>query len=212
MAIQFSIAKRGLLPHEKEQQNVDEATSLKNLRPQLECPTTVDAVDFQSSSLRLPSVMPKGELQAALSTMQRVLLHELEQGNAVTLPGIGTFRLTLKGDIEVKDGNYHGKDVHVDGINFRPDNEFLKTIRGFKVEQVPFGQAFQTGETEVEACLAELFARQNTITNKDVATAFGQTLTRNRIVVLLGRLVKEGRLIREGKGAQTRYRAAQGSF
>ena len=212
MAIQFSIAKRGLLPHEKELQNINEATSLKNLRPQLESPTTVDAVDFQSSSLRLPSVLPKGELLAALSTMQRVILHEFEQGNAVTLPGIGTFRLTLKGSIEVKDGNYHGKDVRVDGINFRPDNELLKAIRNFEVEQVPFGQAFQTEETDVEARLAELFSRQNTITNKDVATAFGQTLTRNRIIVLLKRLVKEGRLIREGKGSQTRYRAAQGAF
>ena len=206
MAIQFSIAKRGLLPHEKEQQNVDEATSLKNLRPQLECPTTVDAVDFQSSSLRLPSVMPKGELQAALSTMQRVLLHELEQGNAVTLPGIGTFRLTLKGDIEVKDGNYHGKDVRVDSILFRPARELLAEVRGFEVDQVPYGWKFNAEESEVEARLTELFAGKEFITHKDVAVAFEQTLTRNRVTTLLNRLVKEGRLIRDGKGAQTRYR------
>lgn len=206
MAIYFSIAKRGLLPHERTQQNVDETIDLGTLRPQLECRQVVDAVEFQSSSIRLPSVMPKGELLAALSTMQRVMLHEFEKGNAVTLPGIGTFRLTLKGEIEVKDGNYHGKDVRVEGINFRPDNILIKEARSFKVEQTPFGQVFQTEESDIEARIVELFSRKSTITHKNVAAAFEQTLTRGRITAILRKLVKEGRLIREGKGALTRYR------
>lgn len=206
MAIHFSIAKRGLLPTEEMQQNINEVTDLKKLRPVLECPQTVDAVEFQSSSVRLPSVMPKGELLAALSTMQRVMLHELEKGNAVTLPGIGTFRLSLKGSIEVKDGNYHGKDVRVEGIHFRPDNNLLNEARRFEVEQVPFGHVFQTEEAEIEARLAGLFANKSIVTHKDLATAFEQTLTRGRISAILKRLVKEGRLVSEGKGSQTRYR------
>ena len=206
MAIHFSIVKRGLLPTEETQQNINEVTNLKKLRPVLECPQTVDAVDFQSSSIRLPSLMPKGELQAALSTMQRVMLHELEKGNAVTLPGIGTFRVSLKGGIEVKDGNYHGKDVRVESIHFRPDNELLKKARRFEVEQEPFGLVFQTEEAEIESRIAELFASKNIVTHKDVATAFEQTLTRGRISSILRRLVKEGRIVSEGKGSQTRYR------
>ncbi len=206
MAIHFSIVKRGLLPTEETQQNINEVTDLKKLRPVLECPQTVDAVDFQSSSIRLPSLMPKGELQAALSTMQRVMLHELEKGNAVTLPGIGTFRVSLKGGIEVKDGNYHGKDVRVESIHFRPDNELLKKARRFEVEQEPFGLVFQTEEAEIESRIAKLFASKNIVTHKDVATAFEQTLTRGRISAILRRLVKEGRIVSEGKGSQTRYR------
>jgi len=206
MAIHFSIVKRGLLPTEETQQNINEVTDLKKLRPVLECPQTVDAVDFQSSSIRLPSLMPKGELQAALSTMQRVMLHELEKGNAVTLPGIGTFRVSLKGGIEVKDGNYHGKDVRVESIHFRPDNELLKKARRFEVEQEPFGLVFQTEEAEIESRIAQLFANKNIVTHKDVATAFEQTLTRGRISAILRRLVKEGRIVSEGKGSQTRYR------
>lgn len=206
MAIHFSIVKRGLLPTEETQQNINEATDLKKLRPVLECPQTVDAVDFQSSSIRLPSLMPKGELQAALSTMQRVMLHELEKGNAVTLPGIGTFRVSLKGGIEVKDGNYHGKDVRVESIHFRPDNELLKKARRFEVEQEPFGLVFQTEEAEIESRIAKLFASKSIVTHKDVATAFEQTLTRGRISAILRRLVKEGRIVSEGKGSQTRYR------
>jgi len=206
MAIHFSIAKRGLLPHEKEQQNVTEQTNTKSLRPVLECQQVVDAVEFQSGNLRLPSVMPKGELMAALSIMQNVIIHELKKGNAVSLPGIGTFRLSLKGDIEQKDGHYHGRNVRVDTMQFRPDRDLLSKVRSFEVDQMPFGLEFQTDEAEVEACLSELFARQDLITHKDLATAFEHRLTRNRIVLLLNRLVQKGRIIREGIGAQTRYR------
>lgn len=206
MAIHFSIAKRGLLPQEKTQQEIDQQTETKALRPILECPQTVDAVEFQNGSLRLPSMMPKGELQAAISTMQRVMLHELEQGNAVSLPGIGTFRLTLKGDIEVKNGNYHGKNVRIDSIQFRPDNALLTKVRSFEVEQVPFGQAIQTEDAKIEACLSGLFAQKDTVTHKDISVAFKQTLTRSRITALLRNLVEQGRIVSEGKGAQTRYR------
>ena len=148
----------------------------------------------------------KAELMAALSTLQRVMVHELEKGNAVTLPGIGTFRLSLKGSIEVKDGNYHGKDVRVEGLQFRPDSELLAEVRGFEVDQVPYGWKFDAEESEVEARLAGLFAGKTYITHKDVSVAFEQTLTRSRVTNLLGRLVQEGRLVREGKGAQTQYR------
>lgn len=208
MPIRFSIARRGVLPTEGQQENVSETTDLERLRVLLESPTTTDAIEFQSSSNRLPSVLPKAELMSALSTLQRVMVHEMEKGNAVTLPGIGTFRLSLKGSIEVKDGNYHGKDVRVDSIQFRPDSELLAEVRGFEVEQVPYGWKFNAEESEVEARLAELFAGKSYITHKDVSVAFEQTLTRNRVTKLLGRLVKAGRLVRDGKGAQARYRLA----
>jgi len=206
MPIRFSIARRGVLPTEGQQENVSETTDLERLRVLLESPTTTDAIEFQSSSNRLPSVLPKAELMSALSTLQRVMVHEMEKGNAVTLPGIGTFRLSLKGSIEVKDGNYHGKDVRVDSIQFRPDSELLAEVRAFEVEQVPYGWKFNAEESEVEARLAELFAGKTYITHKDVSVAFEQTLTRNRVTKLLGRLVKAGRLVRDGKGAQARYR------
>lgn len=208
MPIRFSIAKRGALPTEEQQKNVSDTTDLESLRVLLESPATVDAIEFQSGSTRLPSVLPKSELVAALSTLQRVMVHELRKGNAVTLPEIGTFRLSLKGSIEVKDGNYHGKDVCVDGILFRPDRDLLAEVRGFAVDQVPYGWKFNAEESEVEARLAELFAGKTYITHKDVAVAFEQTLTRSRVTNLLNRLVKSGRLVREGKGGQTQYRLA----
>ncbi|MBO7167259.1 MAG: hypothetical protein J6V61_00735, partial [Bacteroidaceae bacterium] len=80
MAIKFSIAKRGLLPHEDAQQISNGTTDLRKLRPQAECPETIAIVEHQSGDLRLPSIMPKGELLVALDMIERVMLHELEQG------------------------------------------------------------------------------------------------------------------------------------
>ena len=203
MEIKFTIAKRGTVPAEGDK---------IRLQPRLEKRPTVNAVEFQRGSFRLPSSLSSGELAHALDDLRRVMLHEMEKGNAVTLPGIGTFRLSLKGDIEVKDGNYHGRDVHVAGINFQPDRELLSRVKGFDVNQVPYGQAIRTDDEDVEQRLTALFADHETITHKDVRFAFELTLTPHRVTSLLQRLVREGRLIRIGDGAQTRYRPAPGHF
>ncbi len=230
MAIRFTIAKRGLLPNERvepatgasadgqdaqvngeqlsaeEQEALVNELQLKSLRPRLEHRVTVDAVEFQADEFRLPSMLTKGELLSALDVLTRVMVHEMKMGNAVKLPGLGTFRLSLKGEIEVKQGNYHGKDVHVDGLLFEPDHDLLAKVRDIEVDQVPVGNMFRTEDTEVEQRLEALFSQQETITNQDVYYAFDLQLTRRRVTTLLSRLVREGKLIREGRGGQTRYR------
>ncbi len=209
MAIRFSIARRGVLPTEGQQGGAAGKVESGSLRLLLESPQTVDAVEFQSGSSRLPTVLPKGELLSALNTFRRVMVHEMQKGNAVTLPGIGTFRLTLKGSIEEQGGNFHGKDVRVDGIVFRPDRELLSEARGFEVDQVPFGWEFQAEEQDVDARLSELFAQKDVVTHKDVSVALGQTFTRSRVMSLLNRLVRQGRLVREGKGSTVRYQVVK---
>ena len=203
MEIKFTIAKRGTVPAEGGE---------IRLQPRLEKRPTVNAVEFQRGPFRLPSSLSSGELAHALDDLRRVMLHEMEKGNAVTLPGIGTFRLSLKGGIEVKDGNYHGRDVRIAGINFQPDRELLSRVKGFDVSQVPYGQAIRTDDEDAEQRLTALFADHETITHKDVRFAFELTLTPHRVTSLLQRLVREGRLIRIGDGAQTRYRPAPGHF
>lgn len=241
MAIRFTISRRGLLPNEKGESSAVNQTNngegvtlqdaanqhltdeqwLKSLRPRVDEGAVVDAAEFQNSDYRLPSTLPHGELLNAMDVMRRVMLHEMEKGNAVVLPGIGTFRLSLKGGIEVRevrneDGTnrayYHGKDVCVNSILFHPDRELLEDVRQFEVEQSPFGRAFHTEEEDIEERLTALFAKQESITHRDVSFAFEKTLTRSRIASLLKRLTEEGRLIREGSKSQTRYHAAAGQF
>ena len=122
------------------------------------------------------------------------------------LPGIGTFTLTLRGDIELRGKDYHGKDVRVDGLRFTPDRELLQEVRDFEVDQTPYGMAYFTSQVNVRELLDELFAKQSTITRRDLELAAGLVLSKHRLSDLLKQLVADGRLIKEGTGNQTRYR------
>ena len=203
MAIRFTLAKRAAMPAEGGK---------IRLQPRLEKRVTINILDYQRSDIRLNSSLPAGEFIHALNDIQRVMIHEMAKGNAINLPGIGTFRLSLKGEVEIKDGFYHGRDVRVSGINFQPDQELLSKVLRFEVDQEPYGQAFDTEEAEINEHFTALFANLDTVTHKDVRLAFDWTLTPHRVSSLLQRLVNEGRLLREGTGCQTRYRAATGHF
>ncbi len=203
MAIEFTISKRGLLPSEDG--------DTKCLYPRLRSPRTVDVVEFQKS-VEWPTMLTRGALSYALAEVQRILLHELAEGNAVTLPGIGTFRLNLKGGVEIRNGVYHGRDVHVDGLLFQPDRELRDALAELEVEQVPYGSALETAPDELESRLTTLFGKRETVTRRDVFFAFEGTLSKHRVTAMLTRLVGEGRLVREGDKSQSRYRAAAGNF
>ena len=59
------------------------------------------------------------------------------------------------------------------------------------------------------SALADLFARRDTITRRDLSFALGNILSPHRLSDLLATLVKEGRLHREGTGSQTCYLKAK---
>ncbi|MBQ8969135.1 MAG: hypothetical protein IJ064_05330 [Bacteroidaceae bacterium] len=203
MAIQFTVAERGLLPGEEDKHRA--------LYPRLRSRETVDVVDFQKHA-PWPSAMSPSNLIFALGELQRIMLHELREGKAVTLPGIGTFRLNLRGDIVVRDGHYQGEDVRVGNLLFQPDRELADRVQAMPVDQHPYGQLLTAGAKEVEERLTALFQCHETITHKHVFQAFEATLSAHRVTTLLKRLVGEGRLLREGERSQTHYRPAPGHF
>ena len=203
MAIKFTVSQRGKVPSEKER---------TQLIPKLMRRTTTDAVDFQKSKEGFLSPLSAGTLLGALDDLHRILLHEFEEGNAVHLPFIGTFTPSLKGEVQETEDGYHGRNVHVDGILFQPDRSLLAATKGIEVDQKPYIQVVHAERHNVENRLTELFAKHETITHRDVSLAFEETMTAHRISNLLSRLVLEGRLIRTGRGCQTRYSAVKGNF
>ncbi len=188
-----------------------EETNERILRPRLKQVETVDVVEFQK---RVPwgTAMTASNLIFALGELQRIMLHEFKLGNAVTLPGIGTFRLSLKGEVETVNGNFHGRNVRVDGLLFKADRELTKAVEAIPVDQVPLGQIVTADDEKVEELLTELFSKNETITHKKVFFAFEGVLTPHRVTSLLARLTRESRLVREGSGSQTCYRAVPGNF
>lgn len=153
--------------------------------------------------------LTSGTMAAALYALRDTLVEKMGNGTSIHLPDFGTFTLTLGGRVEVQEGKYVGSDVHVAGIRFTPDEVLLDDLRQLKVEQAPLPVRPYVDAQDLEAALADLFARQNTITRRDLSFALGNILSPHRLSDLLATLVKEGRLHREGTGSQTCYRKAK---
>ena len=150
----------------------------------------------------------RGTMTGALYTMRDELVDMMGDGSAIHLPGLGTFTLTLGGGVVEQDGKYVGRDVHVDGIRFTPDENLLADLRRFKVDQDPLPMRSVITQEQIDAALGALFARKDAITRADLYHAFDGTVSRHRLSDILTRLVADGRLVREGSRSQTRYRKA----
>lgn len=147
-----------------------------------------------------------GTMIASLYALHDTLVEIMRTGSSIHLPGLGTFTLTLGGRVEEQGGKYVGRDVHVNGLRFTPDKDLLAELRSMEVDQTPLPVRPYVDARDLEAALADLFARQDTITRSDLSHALGDILSPHRLSDLLATLVKEGRLHREGTGSQTRYR------
>ena len=251
--IQFTISNRGKLPTEAPYPIYDAEkkeykdpvtgevvnpleTQARQFVPRLRgSGKTVNAASF-FRDCPWPTMATKGNMDLCLGELHRLFLHELCKGSSIHLPGIGTFTLTLRGDIVLREGRevpvkedadekqdsegqtssdeqpktrrlyYHGKDVRVDGLRFTPDRELLQEVRDFEVDQTPYGMAYSTSQVNIRKILEELFAKQSTITRRDLELAADLVLSKHRLSNLLKQLVADGKLIQEGRGNQTRYR------
>lgn len=174
----------------------------KELVPRLKSGTTEEFMDLYGDG----KVFSAGTMLGTLYTMRDLLVEMMGTGTPIHLPALGTFTLTLSGTVEVQNGKYVGHGVHVDGIRFTPDEELLADLRRMEVAQTPLPVRHYADEHELEAALAALFARKDSITRRDLSHALGGILSPHRLSDLLARLVAEGRLRRQGSGNQTRYR------
>ena len=215
MSLRFTLSKRPTLPTERTSALVDvttgqpispSASQAQTLIPRLQ--TNGRPVDAGTFFDHCPwnTVVNKSLMQLCLCELRKMLLHELGSGSSVYVPGIGTLSVTLRGDVELRGDTYHGADVRVDNLRFVPDRDLLQEVRGFEVDQEPLGRAYSTTQVDVDGALARLFADHDTITRRDLEYAFGLVVSKHRLTDLLNRLVAQGRLIKEGRGSQTRYR------
>ena len=176
----------------------------KELVPRLKSGATEEFMDLYGEG----KVFSAGTMVGTLYAMRDQLVEMMATGTAIHLPALGTFTLTLGGKVEVQNGKYVGNGVHVDGIRFTPDEELLADLRRMEVDQTPLPVSPDVDEHDLDTALDALFARQDTITRRDLYYALGGILSPHRLSDLLARLVAEGRIVRKGSGNQTRYRKA----
>lgn len=177
----------------------------KELMPRLKSGNAEELMDLYGD---VRQSITGGTMVAALYTLRDTLVEIMSSGSSIHLPGLGTFALTLGGRVEEQGGKYVGRDVHVDGLRFTPDESLLAELRSMEVDQTPLPVRPYVDEQDLDAALTDLFTRQDTITRSDLSHALGDIVSPHRLSDLLATLVKEGRLHREGTGSQTRYRKA----
>lgn len=152
------------------------------------------------------------DIVAVLTALSEVLQSELAQNHSVHLDGLGTFSLSLKGEV-VKDESrkrLQVKDPHVRSVLFNPERHLVDSFsrepfaEGLYLPNKPIDDAF------VQEKLTEHFSQYSTLRYSELRhlLVLNEYDTRN----LLKRLVENGSLKREGKGGATVYVPTPGHF
>ena len=140
------------------------------------------------------SSVSKGEVQGMLMTLADKLQEYLGKGRTVTIDGIGTFRVNLRCKKEVTNPDEaQSRDIEFKSISFRADRGLCKEMKQKKILRSSFKpHSMPMTDEEIDAKLAEYFAKEETLTRRDLELFFQQT--KSTAIRLLKRLVSEGKL------------------
>lgn len=147
----------------------------------------------------------RGELSSALYHIVRAIVQQLQQGNAVELPDLGTFRLQIKADKDMhRDELSHTDHIRCKGVAFKPSPQLLSQLYDLHFKWQPTGSpSSHPTDEQVLAVLHHWFATHDSIKCKELSSLLHlkQTSTQQRI----NRLLSDGILHKSGSGKNTHY-------
>lgn len=144
-------------------------------------------------------------LRAAFDIVSEALAKQLCQGNAVSFPNLGTFRLQITTDQEVTASKRtQTKHVHITGIHFTPSKEFLIDIGTPQFRWQPDSpSASHPTDAQIMQKITEWFRSHDTITRQEISTLL--SIKRTAATSLINRLIKQGHFTKSGSGHNTNY-------
>lgn len=137
----------------------------------------------------------EGQVKAVLTSAAEVLADYLAHGHGVHIGGLGTFTLTMRGDIlpDTK-GVLQLKKAQVRSINFLPDVQLKQQMRQvkFKLESHEVNEAKVLSDAGVMAAVSDICQEKQMFTVEDFVfqTGASDSYARRR----LAELVEDGRL------------------
>ena len=161
--------------------------------------STVAEDDLVEKMHELEGVMSRGALHTALAALERALAELLAGGHAVSIPGIGTVRPRLAGEVVETAAGLAARNVRVSELQFVADEGLLARINEGRPRQMP-------SQEEVATFLDSHFARHQKLTRKAVVEHFG--MTKYQALQLLTGLTERGTLVRRGSRATACYERA----
>lgn len=161
-------------------------------------------MDRMGKNIEKATTLTTADLTGSLDALKAEIAYQLMEGNRVHLPGLGYFSLAVKGEIceDAKTHRFRLRNPEVRSVNFRPEKDFMRTLRNAKFENATYRSRLHAtpSPAEVDTALTRLFAAADYIFANDLQTALH--LSKSMTYRLLRSLESEDKLRNVG----SRYR------
>ena len=149
--------------------------------------------------------LSRGNAKAALSDLTEAMADLLREGKTVSIPMLGSFKLSIGTDSEIPpDSDRRMQSIVVRGVNFQPDQEFMDAIgKPTFLWKPTTGVAIAPTADQLIPQLLTYFKTHDSITRDEFERTFG--LKRTTAYMRLKELVKMGVIVTVGNGRERKY-------
>ncbi len=181
-----------------------EEESELTLHPRIVSKGTIDSKRI-ARDLTHATTFTEGDVIGLLAALENNIADYLKEGYEVKLGDMGYFSLRLKSRPVKNPKEIRAASVSIDNINFRANTIFKRNVKGAELIRAKRGFV-SSGKITQDECREKLlvYLNKNTfITRSTYSRITG--LLKNKALNSLNEFVKEGFLIKEGKGSHVFY-------
>ena len=190
------------IPSEEEEGEANEEKS--QLFPRI---TDSEIINEQQLAQLMASrgSLSRGNAKAALSDLTEAMADLLREGKTVSIPMLGSFKLSIGTDAEIHpDSNRRMQSIVVKGVKFQPAQDFLDAIgKPTFVWRPTTGVAIAPVAEQLIPQLMIYFKTHDSITREDFGRTFG--LKRTTAYMRLKELESMGVIQAIGNGRERKY-------
>ena len=149
--------------------------------------------------------LSRGNVKTALNDLAEVMAGLLKEGKTISLPSLGSFKLSIGTDSEIRpDSDRRMQSIVVRGVNFQPDQELMDAIgKPTFLWKPTTGVAIAPTADQLIPQLLTYFKTHDSITRDEFERTFG--LKRTTAYMRLKELVKMGVIQAVGNGRERKY-------
>lgn len=153
--------------------------------------------DIQNATTLTPS-----DINAAIIAIRREMAIQLKMGNAVHLPGIGYFTLSVKGELyqDPRSKHFRLRKPMVRTVKFRPDMKMINTLSDTKFENATYQESISSipKREDIDNAIVTLLSNQPFFSIRELRQYLN--LSQVNAYRIAKKLEKEGKIRNIGKG------------
>jgi len=171
---------------------------------------TLDNKDI-ATEISKQCTINKAEAMAVMDEMAEIFLQKLEEGHAIKLEGIGTFRISAKSPSVRAKNEVRAESIKFGGVVFRAEKKLLRRLSNTKFQKVMYSQtSLEVSDIELDGLLTMHFKDHPYITTKELQLLSG--LSNHTALRRLKQRVQEGRMTHPGHRYSAFYFPVPGNF